>query len=464
MNHDTSSALGTPHSPSLLTITTLLTTLVLLVAILFRALPIVQSSLWNDELFTILEFSSKGPLYVITNYSVPNNHIFFNFLNSLLPTAGSVAPLTARGISLVALLFFLGLSLQLILRRNTLWAGMLPLFLFMDGRFLELFVQARGYGLLALFSLVQCILVLRLTKLNEAKTYWFISLWSIAGCWTVPTYTFFAVPLHLMLLLTGGWRHIASLFLFPAISLTVAYAPVLKELIQNFTSYKSEHGVFFPDLSSLLILTRDYIHIHTYWFWIGSFCLVLFAIIFSPQGEKRSHIVLFITLLLFFTILLLVKTSVPRSVAYILVAYLFLLGASLDRLTLHFSSWLNPCASLLTLVLACFCAYNIHRSAPYVPIESWKETAEYLDDHHTGKKLYAPFRSRFLEVYLKAPFTFATSFNKADFLSGKLVVVENDFKNNRTLHIPARFPEAEQKIIPQQRGGSQTLFWVPEAH
>ena len=44
-----------------------------------------DTSLWNDELFSVIRYSSQGPRHVVTNYPAANNHIFFNLVNAARP-------------------------------------------------------------------------------------------------------------------------------------------------------------------------------------------------------------------------------------------------------------------------------------------------------------------------------------------------------------------------------------------
>jgi hypothetical protein len=63
-------------------------TIIVLAAAFVCAWPEVRgmakTSLWQDELWTIARFSSKGTFNTLTNYNA-NNHIFFNLLNPLTP-------------------------------------------------------------------------------------------------------------------------------------------------------------------------------------------------------------------------------------------------------------------------------------------------------------------------------------------------------------------------------------------
>jgi hypothetical protein len=73
------------------------------------------TSLGNDELYTILQFSSRGPWVSWTDYHVPNNHVLFNLLNAVTPDTASLNSLRARFWSFVftgvAILYVLGRSL-----------------------------------------------------------------------------------------------------------------------------------------------------------------------------------------------------------------------------------------------------------------------------------------------------------------------------------------------------------------
>ena len=56
--------------------------------ILFVALVIIQLShinidFWNDEIYTIKNFVLTSLNNTITDYHVPNNHIFFNLINNI---------------------------------------------------------------------------------------------------------------------------------------------------------------------------------------------------------------------------------------------------------------------------------------------------------------------------------------------------------------------------------------------
>src|ERR1019366_7131979 len=120
------------------------------------------TSLWTDELHTIIHYSSRGPIATLTEYAEPNNHIFFNLVNSLTPGRGSVAPLRARLWSFVAFLLMLGMGISFFARRRSLVLGaLLFCLLAVQPELLDLMLQSGGYAFSAFFSLLAVLRPLR---------------------------------------------------------------------------------------------------------------------------------------------------------------------------------------------------------------------------------------------------------------------------------------------------------------
>src|SRR5690606_24144527 len=115
-------------------------------------------SLWNDELFSVIRTSGEGPVHTVTTYESANNHVFFNLLNALTPGAGSVDPLRARLWSVVAVLAMLVVLVLEFYRRGWYLGGAVLFTLFAaNPAWLDLTLQARGYGLLGLAAAVSCV-------------------------------------------------------------------------------------------------------------------------------------------------------------------------------------------------------------------------------------------------------------------------------------------------------------------
>jgi hypothetical protein len=79
---------------------------------LYRAWPIwhfkATSSLREDEIISIVKYTSRGFVPAISTYSLAKNDIFYNVVSSLIPGADSTLPLRARLISFVSVIARLG--------------------------------------------------------------------------------------------------------------------------------------------------------------------------------------------------------------------------------------------------------------------------------------------------------------------------------------------------------------------
>jgi hypothetical protein len=114
-------------------------------------------SLWNDEVWSVVRYSGHGPIHVVTHYGSANNHVFFNLVNALTPGAGSADPARARWWSIVAVLAMQVIVLVVFWRRRWYLAGAVLFGLFATSpEWLDLTLQARGYGFLGLAALLSC--------------------------------------------------------------------------------------------------------------------------------------------------------------------------------------------------------------------------------------------------------------------------------------------------------------------
>src|ERR1700721_1269573 len=48
---------------------------------LYQMIPGLNNDLWNDEIYTLIKFTLVPFKTTITDYHVPNNHIFYNVFN-----------------------------------------------------------------------------------------------------------------------------------------------------------------------------------------------------------------------------------------------------------------------------------------------------------------------------------------------------------------------------------------------
>jgi tetratricopeptide (TPR) repeat protein len=169
--------------------TVLLLVLIALFAISFAVrLSFLFQPIHYDEAYTFHVFVSDSFFKIITDYSVPNNHILHSLLlrpvTELLGSAEWVLRLPAltAGLCLVPAVFFLGLRARNM--RVGLWAAGLTA---VSSFLVEFSVNARGYAMICLFTAVLLTAVLKLRVSHRSKSAWTVFiLASVAGLYTIP--------------------------------------------------------------------------------------------------------------------------------------------------------------------------------------------------------------------------------------------------------------------------------------
>jgi hypothetical protein len=194
---------------------------------LYRAWPIwhfkATSSLRNDEIMSIVSYTSQGFVPAISTYSLARNHIFYNVVSSLIPGADSTLPLRARLISFVSVIGSLGLLVAYSARRGWLLpglacAGLVAVNFFAMDRVLE----ARGYGLIFLFAMLSCVGFAEWLRTRGKVWLNVMAVSCVLGTYTLPCVRrgppAFGVPL------SSVTRDIAGGFLFPGRHSDVVFA------------------------------------------------------------------------------------------------------------------------------------------------------------------------------------------------------------------------------------------------
>jgi len=102
------------------------------------------------------------------------------------------------------------------------------------------------------------------------------------------------------------------------------------------------------------------------------------------------------------------------------------------------------------------------RSFEFVPIENWRDAARAVALCLPERaEVFAPFRNGYLRDYLDEKYAFTGEFDAARFRSGTLAVVDSDFTSEERLDGTELAPDAVTLTIPQRRGGSQKVAFVP---
>jgi hypothetical protein len=178
--------------------------LILAVALIFR-LERINDPMGHDESYTFVVFASS--LWnAVTNYHLPNNHIFHTVLVFLSTRLFGIQPWAVRLPALLAGLLLIpvgyGLAKTIYDRYTALLAALLiavlngPIFYATNGR---------GYTLVALFTLLTLWLAQIVWREKNLAAWGLLALLASLGCYTVPVMVF---PLGVVF----GWLFLENLF------------------------------------------------------------------------------------------------------------------------------------------------------------------------------------------------------------------------------------------------------------
>lgn len=271
-------------------------------ALIFISIVYPLIPLNGDEVRTYLDFAQHGSLFSITHYEVPNNHVFFTFLQSffLHKKILLLIPYEIRLLNtIICLLFFAFLSYIF----TTLLKKKMSLFVFL---FLTLlcffasplltpyFIVARGYLLGSLLLLAGAFFL-------STNKFYLAAFSFILSVWTIPTFMF-AVPLQYVGALLVNRRVdqkkvIISGLLVPIGSI-ILYFPVWKDLLGN-----ANMGWGYESLNIFSLLTLNSVSNFSYirfGFVINIWYLIIFIFSFffiqKKADEALRRFVLFLLL------------------------------------------------------------------------------------------------------------------------------------------------------------------------
>lgn len=422
------------------------------------------TSLWTDELYTIGEFSSKGPVAVLTDYHAPNNHIFFNLINSLLPAADSYFPLRARFLSIMAVVGCVFASIVFYFRQGRYLAGALVvLMLGASWEHLNLMLQARGYGLITLSSVMICLSLFRYLKNRHRRDLATLVAFSVIGCWTIPSFVFFAAPvLGLLYFLQRDRASFIAVFVF-ALLLLAVYLPLIDQIIAINNRYEGKWGGEYGSISAVFETVRSFLlpgatDWQLFLFFCGS--VILPYILWRKSDmEGRTWQVLLAAVLFFFLSSLYLKTPPLRAAAFVVLPLGMVSVACLTKLYENrYCKWFRPlvCIAMIAfsylVVMGKIAVFNRY----YVPLENWYGSSRLIDAiFPEQKKLYCNFRPRLLQKYLKGNYHFLNNDLDIDgelFSTGNLVVIDSHPWKEKRFDYREYISSGTEIIIPQKRG------------
>ena len=164
--------------------------LLILVFAVIRRLASIEGPMTHDEAYTVVNFSDTF-FHALTDYSMPNNHVLHTLLVNLSIGMWGIAPWVVRLPAFIAGVLLVPGVYVLAKRIYDPWTGILAALLVTFAPDLVHYsTNARGYTLVALFTVLIMILG-NYVRQNKNRFAWgLIALFSALGMFTVPVMLF----------------------------------------------------------------------------------------------------------------------------------------------------------------------------------------------------------------------------------------------------------------------------------
>lgn len=441
-------------------------------ALNFQAMS--SSSLWTDELGSIADYSSKGPRHVMTDYTLPRNHIFYSLLDSMLPAAGSFDAMRARALSFGFAALLAAAIVGWFFRRQQYFEGGVMFALWgLNGELLQLSLQARGYGLLCLLTFALCVLTLKACESGRARDFGPVGFCVILGTYTSPNYLLFAAPL--LLLLFAPWRDRIRLLigLGTACAIMALYAPVAGQMFVAMKTYGEKYGHFYASAAALFDTLKSYAWPFEDWLVL----LLLLALtaapfVLWPAGTPlgRAVKILLSATFLFLAFCLKLKTAPIRTTCFVGIVLAFgsvqILGALRLRLRRDFQV-LTVC---LTCVGGLLSARAVLAHFHFAPYEDWRRVARFLetmfprgtvvDFSHNAQSITYYLNQKNYRLY----FSKDRELLQEPFLRGEIPVLVAPWKyaTEPRLHARTFGPRGLEAVAPGKIRDIAVNFMLPE--
>jgi len=247
--------------------------ILLLFSVFFPTFPLNGDEAWN-----YLGFSRFGPVYSATNYQLPNNHIFFTILQSLIVKKKILVyfPLEVRLLNCVvgaAVLSFLGYLGSNLLKKKmsvSLFLFVAVCSLFASPLVTPYLIVARGY-LLGTLLLILGVYFLAVEKFYKGSVAFIFSVW------TIPTFIL-ALPIIYIIcpfiFKKTEWKKICISGLAVPVGALTLYIPVVNQILEN-----TNVGWGYGSVQKFSYLTFNSIS-NVYWIFGGLAWNIVFLLVY----------------------------------------------------------------------------------------------------------------------------------------------------------------------------------------
>lgn len=368
----------------------------LVIAIIAKAWPVWnfmgKTSLREDEIMNVATYTSQGFVPAVSTYSLARNHIFFNVLNAFLPWADSTFPLRARLISFLAVLAALAVLLGYAWRRGWLLAGAVCAgLLAVNADLLKVILEARGYGLITLFALIQCLAFTEWLRTKHSAWLGLLAFCCVVGTYTLPFYVVFGGTFLLLAFLGKPSRATLGAGLLTLAAIVLLYLPVLGAFWKVSSKYKDAYegqlGANFSTGEAILrtlefFIPRDAVGTDEFLVLALITILVLFAGLPRPgrTPDRRAVAGILVTLLVFLGFCFLQKSPPIRIAAFTAAPLAFLvmmvLGSALASRGL---AVFRPLPQLALAGAGLAMIWKTEPSDTLIPQQNWRGLGRVID-------------------------------------------------------------------------------------
>jgi hypothetical protein len=266
--------------------------------ILSAAAPLVHCAsrlnldLWHDEIYTVDVFVGRGPAFIVTDYSAPNNHVLFSLL--LWPFyCLSDSTFMLRLPSFLCTLGTLAIVFHLARRCHGLTCAVLCTSLLgLNQMFLIHTIQVRGYGLSMLLTAWLAALALPETNGMTRRRRITIVLVGAAFLYVLPTNVLFFAPLAAVAISAAAARRSGikqvfgevSAWLAAAVLALVCYLPIVSQILAAAKSSSPSSWTYLPVIAANFFrpATHDYL-------WFAPLMLGGLIAVALPRGPNAPR-------------------------------------------------------------------------------------------------------------------------------------------------------------------------------
>ncbi len=366
-------------------IAVLLCAAVIVVITVYRAWPIwhfkATSSLRDDEIMSIVKYTSRGFVPAISTYSLARNHIFYNVISSVIPGADSTLPLRARLISFVSVIGSLGLLIAYAARRGWLLPGLACAGLVaVNFSAMDRILEARGYGLIFLFAMLTCAAFAEWLRTRRKVWLNLMSVLCVLGTYTLPFYVVFAGGLLLMAFLYRPSRETFLAGFLSLAAILMLYLPVLDKVYGVFTGYGDRYGnTFISPFDSIDGVFSAFEHflpmqVEALTFVLIALASLLYAAFgrFAARFDRLTLAGVAAAVLGFLAFCLYCKTVPIRVTAYLAAPLAFLTAlATGSVLSTRLLAPVRPFAEVVFTLIVAAILWKSEVSQPLIPSKDW---------------------------------------------------------------------------------------------